>query len=163
MSVEFQQPLKAAVTVAEMARMVGLSRARFYQLMGSAFPFPVYHVTTRRPIYVEELQNVCLEVRRRNCGIDGKPVMFYARRLPSAGPPPISKTRSPKSKASGRDEFADVAVALKSLGMSNVSAADVRSAVSASFPKGTGGIDQEQVIRAVFLRLKRQNSADNVG
>ena len=36
MSVE----IKAAVSVAEMARMVGLSRARFYQLVGSAFPHP---------------------------------------------------------------------------------------------------------------------------
>ena len=81
MSVEFHEPTKAAVTVAEMARMVGLSRARFYQLLGTAFPFPVYDVSTRRPAYVEEQQRVCLEVRRRNCGIDGKPVLFYARRF----------------------------------------------------------------------------------
>ena len=31
----------------------------------------------RRPFYHEELQAVCLDVRRRNCGIDGKPVLFY--------------------------------------------------------------------------------------
>ena len=29
---------KAVVSVAEMARMVGLSRARFYQLVGTTFP-----------------------------------------------------------------------------------------------------------------------------
>ena len=34
-------PLKAAVTVAEMARMCGLSRARFYQLQkAGVFHFP---------------------------------------------------------------------------------------------------------------------------
>ena len=38
MSDEFQT--KAAVSVAEMARMVGLSRSRFYQLIGTAFPQP---------------------------------------------------------------------------------------------------------------------------
>ena len=60
--------------------MVGLSRARFYQLIGSAFPFPLYQIVTRRPFFDEDLQQVCLEVRRKNCGIDGKPIMFYARR-----------------------------------------------------------------------------------
>src|ERR1700751_4531911 len=93
---------KAAVTVAEMARMVGLSRARFYQLMqAGAFPWPVYAVSTRRPIYVQELQEVCLEVRRRNCGIDGKPVLFYARRLGSA--PGRPRPPKPKLEAKGKD------------------------------------------------------------
>src|SRR6478736_5302516 len=71
---------RAAVTVAEMARMVGLSRARFYQLIGTAFPHPLYDVATRRPVYTEEFQLTCLEVRRRNCGIDGKAILFYVRR-----------------------------------------------------------------------------------
>ena len=74
-----QQP-KAVVSVAEMSRMVGLSRARFYQLIGTTFPPPLYTEATRRPFYDEALQSVCLEVRRRNCGVDGKPVLFYARR-----------------------------------------------------------------------------------
>src|SRR5258708_4026225 len=89
-----QQETKAAVSVAEMARMVGLSRSRFYQLIGTAFPQPRRHPQTGRPIYTEELQQVCLEVRRRNCGIDGKPILFYARRLVSAP----SKPRAPKPK-----------------------------------------------------------------
>ena len=76
---EQQVETKAAVSVAEMARMMGLSRARFYQLTkAGAFPPPVYHLLTRRPIYPEELQLVCLDVRRRNCGIDGKPILFCA-------------------------------------------------------------------------------------
>ena len=69
---------KSVVSVAEMARMVGLSRQRFYQLMGTTFPFPLYDIATKRPFYPEDLQQVCLEVRKRNCGINGKPVMFYA-------------------------------------------------------------------------------------
>jgi len=79
-----QKETKVAVTVAEMARMCGLSRSRFYQLIGAAFPQPERQPQTDRPIYTEELQQVCLEVRRRNCGIDGKVVLFYARRLGSA-------------------------------------------------------------------------------
>lgn len=70
---------KAIVSVAEMARMVGFSRARFYQLIqAGTFPSPVYDIHTRRPTYTEDQQLVCLDVRRRNCGIDGRPVLFYA-------------------------------------------------------------------------------------
>ena len=161
MTVEFPEPTKAVVTVAEMARMVGLSRARFYQLLGTTFPWPVYDVSTRRPIYVEEQQRICLEVRRRNCGIDGKPVLFYARR--NGTPLPTSKPRTQKPKAKRDDEFAPLAAALKSLGLAGVSTADLRSAVSATFPNGISGIDGGQVIRAVFLHFKRRDSGDKVG
>ncbi len=51
-----QKQTKAAVTVAEMARMVGLSRSRFYQLIGTAFPQPERQPGTGRPVYTEELQ-----------------------------------------------------------------------------------------------------------
>jgi hypothetical protein len=42
---------KAAVSMTEMARMCDLSRQRFYQLIGRAFPYPLYDVATRRPFY----------------------------------------------------------------------------------------------------------------
>src|SRR6516165_11831748 len=102
MSDEFQT--KAAVSVAEMARMVGLSRSRFYQLIGTAFPEPERQKGTGRPVYTEELQKVCLEVRRRNCGIDGKPILFYARRIGSA--PARPKAPKPKLEPKGKEVVA---------------------------------------------------------
>ena len=145
---------KAAVTVAEMARMLGLSRARFYQLQqAGVFPPPVYVVSNRRPIYVEEAQKVCLEVRRRNCGINGKPVLFYARNHSA----PVPKVRREKPKSN----HAELIDALSSLGLvSTVS--EVDAAVKEKFPRGIEGIDEVEVIRAVFVYLKRQNSSDNV-
>lgn len=144
---------KAAVTVAEMARMVGLSRARFYQLMGTAFPLPVYDVTTRRPLFVEEQQKVCLEVRRRNCGIDGKPILFYCRRAP------VTSRRLPKAaKSPVPTELLD---GLRSLGLT-VAAAQVEAALATLYPKGVVGIDHAELVRSVFIYLKRQNSNDNV-
>ena len=86
---------KAIVTVTEMARMVGLSRARFYQLIGSAFPWP----STMCPLVVhfmsKRCNKICLEVRRRNCGIDGKPILFYARPIRDTD---IKNTISPIQK-----------------------------------------------------------------
>ena len=52
---------KNVVSVSEMARMVGLSRSRFYQLIGTTFPEPLMD-DKKRPYYSEELQAVCVEM-----------------------------------------------------------------------------------------------------
>ena len=158
-------PNKAVVSVAEMARMVGLSRARFYQLMNAgAFPKPEYDERTKRPQYTEELQRQCLEVRRRNCGVDGKPIMFYARghRLPQENKPTrTTTTRTTKAKPPKTDDHADLIDGLAALGLASATTDQVRAALSATYPGGVVGADQGDVLRAVFLFLKRQNSADN--
>lgn len=145
---------KLAVTVAEMARMAGLSRSRFYQLIGSAFPEPCRD-EAGRPYYSSEQQQVVLEVRRRNCGIDGKPILFYAPRSTA----PLK--RPGKSKASLPE--VGVLEGVRALGLTAVSAAQVAQAIKESYPSGTEGIDSGEVIRTVFLSVKRQNSSDKVG
>jgi hypothetical protein len=158
MSVEIQT--KTVVSVTEMARMVGLSRARFYQLQGTKLPMPVYDVATRRPVYTEELQLICLEVRRRNCGIDGKPILFYARRSGTMASVPKARRKPTPTKAS---QYAEIVEGVKALGLTSVTTAQVEAAMSVRYKSGTAGVDQGEVIRAVFLDLKRQYSADNVG
>jgi hypothetical protein len=153
MSVEIQT--KAAVTVAEMARMVGLSRARFYQLQkAGVFPPPLYDVSTFRPVYVEELQEVCLEVRRRNYGINGRPVLFYARR--NSAVPGIPRTRRKASPVRATNHTA-LLDGLTSLGLAFVTPHQVGEAVQELFPQGTPGIDPVEVLRAVFVHLKRRS------
>lgn len=155
--------LKDAVTVAEMARMVGLSRSRFYQLIGKTFPEPSRD-EQGRPFYVEEQQSVCLDVRRRNCGIDGKPILFYAARSAIAA----STTRQPshqqpqKRKPAVPQKHSEIIDAVRALGLTTT-AAQVDQAIQNLFPNGTAGINSGEVIRAVFLSIKRQNSSDNVG
>ncbi len=149
---------KAAVSVADMARMVGLSRARFYQLIGTTFPCPLYDVASRRPFYNEQLQTVCLDARRRNFGVDGKPVLFYARR-PLARPVPGRKPR--KAAAGNDDRNADLLDGLRGLGLAAVTAAQVAEAVKACYPTGIPADANGEVLRAVFLHLRRRNSGDN--
>ena len=56
---------KEAVSVSGMARMVGLSRARLYQLMREGvFPSPSRQNETGRPSFDREQQEQCLQVRR---------------------------------------------------------------------------------------------------
>lgn len=157
-----QPHTKAIVSVTDMARMVGLSRARFYELVAEGvFPPPVYKLSNRRPVYVEELQTICLEVRRRNCGVNGQPVLFYARgHRPTSSPKPTSKA---KSKPTSKDQHEDVLNGLRALGLVAVTSAQVALAIKEIFPTGLSGVNQGEVVRAVFLHLKRRDTAGNVG
>jgi hypothetical protein len=149
--------LKMAVTVAEMARMVGLSRARFYQLQKQGvFPPPKMNEAKKRPFYDQEAQKICLEVRRKNCGVNGKVVLFYARRQEIA---PTRKKARPTPKKEGQTELVE---SLKALGLA-VTASEVDEAVKELFGGRTDGKDEGEVIRAVFLHLKRRNTGDSVG
>jgi hypothetical protein len=147
---------KAAVTVSEMARMCGLSRARFYQLQKTGiFPPPLYDVSTHRPVYDEELQKVCLSVRHRNCGVNGKPILFYARRPPLVHPTP--KTKRVRAPIPKKDQHLELIEALHALGLASVTPAQVGAAMKEVYPQGTAGVDQAEVVRTVFLHLRRKN------
>src|SRR5262245_6777764 len=154
---EQSAPTKAAVSVSEMARMVGLSRARFYELVeAGVFPTPVYDVSTRRPMYVEELQTICLNVRRRNCGVNGKPVLFYARGH-RATTPTVKPSKPPVAKPKPTAAAADLIDGLGALGLV-ATPAQVAEAVVALYPSGIDHTDRGQMLRAVFLRLKASGS-----
>lgn len=152
---------KTVVSVAEMARMVGLSRARFYQLVKEGiFPAPVYDVATRRPYFNEEMQEVCIEVKRRNCGVNGKPILFYAARHPlGQRPKPVKR---PKAEPKQKSQYSDLLDGLRALGLESITVAQVEPVVKELFPTGIQNLDCGEVMRAVFLRLKRRDSTGNV-
>ena len=143
---------KEAVSVAEMAKMVGLSRSRFYQLVGSGFPYPVYDLATHRPFYSPDLQQVCMEVRRQNRGIDGKPVLFHRHKDEESRP-----KRSGRKTKPADSRYRDLLAGLKSLGMAGVSSAEVEVAVKELHGLDSALKDNGDVLRAVFLHLKRQD------
>ena len=149
---------KAVVSISEMARMVGLSRSRFHQLIGTTFPWPVYSLSTRRPFYDELLQKLCLEVRRRNCGIDGKPVLFYARR-----PINLTAVQKPRKAKPAMNDHAELIDGIKGLGLVNATGNQVADAVKQLYPNGVAGTDRGEVLRTLFLHLRRQNTRDKVG
>jgi hypothetical protein len=151
---------KAAVSVSEMARMVGLSRQRFAQLQGTIFPSPLYDVATRRPFYPEALQEVCLVVRRRNWGINDRAILFYAPRSSAMSTKIVRETKVAPKKSKDITELVD---GLKSLGLTTATSAQVEQIAKELYPNGTAGIDQGEVLRSLFLAIRRQYSSVNVG
>jgi len=142
---------KSIASVSEMARMVGLSRQRFHQLRGTTFPEPDYDPETKRPFYNEAKQEVCLEVRQRNCGVDGKPILFYARRN-DVGVVRKKRNPTPKIKNGKHDHIVE---SLKALGLQSVTSAQVDEAVKKTFPDGIKEVDDAEIVRSVFLHLQQ--------
>lgn len=156
MSVEIMT--KSAVSVTEMARMVGLSRARFYQLVKKGtFPKADQESLSNRPCYLEEKQRQILDARRRNCGVDGKPILFYSRRIDVGQKRTTKPVRQQKT-----NQFTDLLDGLAALNVTT-NVTQVEPLVKELFPQGTQTIEPGEVIRAVFLRIRRQDSSGNVG
>jgi hypothetical protein len=85
--------------------------------------------------------------------------LFYARRLGSA---PIKPKKKAKEVQTSRSECAGLIEGLRSLGLASITAADASKALTELFPCGTVEMDDGEVLRAVFLHLKRKNSAGKV-
>jgi hypothetical protein len=151
----------AAICIRDMAAQCGLSRQRFMQLVkAGVFPAPLIDQASKRPYFSEELQAQCLDVRKKNIGINGKVVMFYGRR--SIGTTPTTpKAKKPQGKPT--DRYADLIDALKALGLVTVTTTQVAKAVAQLFPPGIVGVEAGEVIRAVFVHLHGKNTGGNVG
>jgi hypothetical protein len=162
---EFENELKAGVSVTEMARMLGFSRSRCYQLIDAGILYPpVLDIQTRRPFFPAEIQKKNLEIRKRNMGANGKPILFYAQRILTESS--IKRMPAPKrtSKTRKQNPLTDrLRNDLKSLGLDGLNDAQIDAAVRNCFPTGVNSIDEGEVLRCVYRYLKRQNSEDNVG
>lgn len=140
-------PAKGFVTVSEMADLCQLSRSRFYDLIDAgAFPRPILHPSTKRPMYDRDLQKKVLAIRTTGIGANGAPVLFNRKAKKVLAP----SRKKPQAKQTDHAELLD---ALKGLGLITTAQA-VEEALAAVFPTGHAGIDQGDVIRKVFLHLQ---------
>ena len=142
------EPLKAAVSVSEMANLCRLSRSRFHALVrDGVFPKPVQKVPGKRPYYTADLSRQCLEIRQTGIGLNGEIVLFNRPGKTRPSRKPVTKAPSP--------EHADLVEALRSLGLA-ATPEPVGKAVQTLFPGGTEGVAEGEVIRQVFLYLRKE-------
>jgi hypothetical protein len=167
----------ASVSVSGMARMVGLSRSRFHQLLQSGvFPKPAIDPASKRPFYDSEGQGVCLQVRQRNCGVNGKRILFYAKPFGAhlaskprplgaqSSSPARKKKAEPKWTAATKPSKLDLLVeGLRNLGLPHVTSAEAAAAIHQVFPIDSQRPSDEEVLLKVFRHLVRQNSGGNHG
>ena len=148
---------RVVLTISDMARVVGLSRSRFYALMQQGvFPMPLYLIVTKRPFFDERLRDECLEVRRTGLGVNDQPILFYPRR---AGPP---TTRSSKSSLRGKKKAPAInprvlrlVELLKGLGVENPSPQSVTAALSDCFPNGVDDKPDHELVGVVYRHVRQ--------
>jgi len=142
--------LKPVCSVIDMIRMLGMSRARFYQLIDkNIFPPPIYCTSTKRPYYNIELQELCLNVRESNIGFNGAFHVFYSPRKNSAA------VKSPKKSASVDEPIVELTDTLKRMGL-DIDVQKVKKAMDELYPNGTNEVkDQGVRIRDLFRFFKK--------
>ncbi len=143
-------------SVSSMAMSLQMSRSRFYQCMSAGyFLKPKYTEDTNRPYFTSDMAQRNMEVKRTNVGVNGRICIFYGPRNIK----PSSKQRTiSKKKSVAQDKYSDLIEGLKSLGLIDVPPKKVESALQACFPDGVQNEDEGQVLKTIYLFIKRQNS-----
>ena len=143
-----EKPRKAFISVVEMSDMLDLSKSRFYSLIQAGiFPTPARHDSCKRPVFDADLQRKCLEIRQTGIGNNGQPVLFNRKRRR----PGQSKPRPTPQPVT--EEHGELVEALKSLGLTTTGQ-DVDAALRELYPTGSAEIDQGEVVRQLFLKLR---------
>ena len=139
---------KQIVSMTEIARMLQMSRARFYQLLEQGFfPKPLYDDRSKRPYYNLELQQKCIEARQSGIGADGSFMLFYSPRKSANVSDLRRKKIDPVIK-----ELADT---LQTMGL-DVNAKQVQQGLSEIYPDGINDQEQGLVVRELFRYFKEQ-------
>jgi hypothetical protein len=137
---------KPIVSMTEIAKMVQLSRARFYQLLEQGFfPKPLYDDRSKRPYYDLALQKKILEARQSGIGVDGSYMLFYSPRKNGTTSHSKNKQVDPVVK--------DMAETLESMGL-ETTVEQVKQGLAELYPDGIADVEQGVVIRELFRHLK---------
>ncbi len=140
--------IKGATSVAEMCRLLGMSRSQFYlHVKRGTFHEPM-RLSNGRPFFTASQVEDNLKARELGIGVDGEYVLFYQRK---------PKVESVDAEDKPKADISALVQGLKSLGLT-VTGEQVEAAVETCYPKGTAGTEETDILRAVFRHMKRSGS-----
>ena len=128
--------IPAYINVSKMAELLQLSRSRLYQLIEQGVILkPVYLVANKRPVYTREMALRNLQVKHNNVGINNQVIMFYSAR-PKMRPAKTKRTtkQSTEQPVVSSSKHTDLIEALEALGLENITASQIDSAILKCFP-----------------------------
>lgn len=144
---KLENPMKAAVSVSSVCRLISMSRSQFYfYVKRGTFSTPLRLPSNNRPYYTASMVEDILKARETGIGVNGEFVLFYDRQ-------PKVEIKDAKPDHTGLLE------GLAALGLTSINAAQVEAALAVCYPKGMNGQDEANVLRTVFRHLKRAGSA----
>jgi predicted DNA-binding transcriptional regulator AlpA len=141
-----ENPLKAAVSVSEVCRQLGMSRSQFYlHVSRGTFHAPLRLPSNQRPYFTASMLEDIVKARETGVGVNGEYVLFYDRQA--------------ALKSETKQDHSTLIEGLKNLGLVGVTSQQIEAALSFCFPKGSHGHGESDVLRTVFRHLKRSGSA----
>ena len=144
--------IPAAVSMTQMARLLNMSRSRFYQLISKGILLPpIYSLSSKRPYYIREMAQRNIEVKKNNVGVNGQVIIFYSAKRKVV--PSMNKVKTTK-KETKNNKYEDLMEGLESLGMTDIKSSDIEKAIADCFPDGTENIDQDEILTTVFRHLR---------
>lgn len=147
---KLENPMKAAVSVSSVCRLLKMSRSQFYfHVRRGTFSTPLRLPSNQRPFFTASMVEDIIKARETGIGVNGEFVLFYERQ------PTITKTEDKRPKA----DHSAIVEGLSLLGLTSVTTEQVEAAIAACFPKGTSGQDEASLLRTVFRHLKRAGTA----
>jgi hypothetical protein len=152
--------IPAILGMSQMARFLQLSRSRLYQLIDAGILLPPAHLlSNKRPIYTREMALCNLDAKHNNTGVNGEIVMFYtARTTPNTVKKVNKKSEVKTPKKEPKNKYQSFINDLESLGLEDISAEAVESALSDCFSDTIPDLEDDETLIAVFRYLKCQNS-----
>ena len=75
---------------------------------------------------------------------------------------PVTPKRAVKKAVVAIDQYDDLLDGLRALGLFDATAAQVGAVMKELYPSGVNGTDEGEVLRSVFLAIKRRDTADNL-
>jgi len=159
----YDTEIPAFVDCTHMAQLMRISRSRLYQLIDAGIVLsPVYLLHNRRPVFTKEMALRNLRVKEQNVGINGQVIMFYASRridspLSKPRTSPVEKVREEKTSAPKIPKHVQLIEDLEALGMENIKAEQIDSAIQKCFPTGVEDVSEDEILRSVFRFIKCQN------
>ena len=151
---------KAAVSVSRMSSLLGLSRSRFYQLVGEGkFPPPIYNIRTRRPCYSRDLQEICLLIRQTGIAFDNTTIMFNTRRHKTHKRPqqPHVAQKVASAEVEIPNDYNDILEALREMGVQTTSD-QITAAIKELYPDGPKDIDEGVMLKELFRFLRKKTA-----
>jgi len=135
-----------AVSVSSHCKQLGMSRSQYYwHVKKGTFHAPLYLTSNNRPYLTASMVEDNLRARESGISVKGEYVIFYERQQ--------STTKSPIRKPKGN--HSSLMDGLRNLGLTAITTDQIESALAITFPSGTGGQDEANVLRTVFRHLKR--------
>ena len=132
-----------AVSVSAHCKQLQISRSQYYwHVKKGTFHAPLHLTSNNRPYLTASMVEDNLRVRETGISVTGELVIFYERQ---------PKSERKESKAS----HSSLMEGLRTLGLNAVTNDQIESALAVTFPNGTDGQDEANVLRVVFRHLKR--------